>query len=248
MKRLFVLVLLGVMACVGLHRKVDAGEFRIVGSSIQPVYDNPVRRLIYRRPVLLTFDDGPSDASADRTILAVLRKHHARALWLVNCRNFDTDASMLREIAAEGNEIGNHTYSHLLMATLSAKSLRHEIAGCSQAIAAAVGAKPRYFRPPWGLSTPAADALVRADGMQSVLWTSNSFDSLHESFKIHPQEYLEMLRTEPILDPGASAGAGDVVLLHDYPNTARALDGILTRLEARGFQFVVPSNGTSKAG
>ena len=240
MKRLWVLALLGVLGSAALHRQSDAGEFRIVGSQIRPVSDNPVRSLLYRRPVLLTFDDSPSNPEADLTILAVLRKHHARALWMVNCRNFDGDPSMLREIAAEGHEIGNHSYSHPLLTTLSADRLAHEIIGCSQAIAAALGIRPKYFRPPWGLSTPTADAVVRADGMQSVLWTSNSFDSLRQSFKTHPQEYVEMLRTEPILDPGASADAGDVVLLHDYPNTALALDGILTRLEERGFQFVVP--------
>ena len=238
MKSALTVLIVAVIAWMGFHSQSDTGHFRIVETRIEPVDDNPVRRLLYRKPILLTFDDGPS--VSDSLILAALRKHHARALWLVNCEHIDRSGGNLREIAAAGQLIGNHTFTHPRLDTLPDGQLDHQITGCSQAITAIVGEKPKYFRPPFGVGTPAAERVVNADGMQSLLWSSNSFDSLRQSFKAHPQQYVDMLRTHTDLDPGTVASAGDVVLLHDYPNTAVALDAMLGRLEARGFQFVVP--------
>jgi len=78
-----------------------------------------------------------------------------------------------------------------------------------------------------------------------LLWGGNSYDSLLTQFKQQPGTFSDYIAAHPIYDVALNAGPGDVLLFHDYPNTAIALDGILTRLEQRGFQFVLPQANAS---
>lgn len=200
----------------------------------------PVR--LFAKPLLLTFDDGPAHPVIDRAILAVLRKHHAKSIWFVNCKYFADPANVdtLHAIIADGHQIANHTATHAQLPELDAAGLQREIGGCSETIKALTGKMPVYFRPPSGRTTPAANAVAHAYGMQVVGWSSDSSDSLLARFKVRPQLYMPFLDAYPVYDPRVTAEAGGIVLFHDYPNTQLALDGILTALEARGFTFVAP--------
>jgi peptidoglycan/xylan/chitin deacetylase (PgdA/CDA1 family) len=149
----------------------------------------------------------------------------------------------LEEIVARGHLIGNHGYSHLDLRRLEPGAMAHEIVGCSDLIAQLTGRRPRYFRPPFGAHSPAVDRMVEADGMQLLLWSGNSYDSLLADFKRHPRAYVDYVRLHPGMDAALTATPGDVLLFHDYPNTALAIDGFMTRLERRDFQFVLPDHG-----
>jgi peptidoglycan/xylan/chitin deacetylase (PgdA/CDA1 family) len=227
MKRLFLLLLLA--GC-------SAPAYRLDGSSI-----DSSRWL--DKPILLTIDDAPQDAATDAAMLAILAKHHAKAVWFVNCKNFDPanphaaeNAATLRRIAAAGHEVGSHGYSHLHLDKLHGDALRHEIGGCSDALAAILHRRPTLFRPPWGVSSPEADAEIKRAGMVSMLWSQNTYDSMLPSFKHQPNAYSDFLRGHEV-----RVSAGDILLMHDYAHTARNLDAILTGIEAQGFHFVMPT-------
>jgi peptidoglycan/xylan/chitin deacetylase (PgdA/CDA1 family) len=190
--------------------------------------------------VTLTFDDGPQDAATDAQILAVLRKHHAPAIWFVNCHWLPEHAATLRQIVAEGHALGNHGYDHRPLAGLSEAALSHEVGDCSREVYALTGHAPRYFRPTWGRSTPEADALVARLHMQAMLWSADSRDHAAHFFRDKPAAYADFLSDNPSQDVSLTAKDGDVVLFHDYPNTAATLDATLTRLEQRGFRFISP--------
>ena len=248
-----ILLVVFLLALAGCHSREDAGPFRAGLSTIEPVHTGIWSRLVDRKPVLLTFDDGPENLTVDRRILATLAKHHARALWLVTCKQLDPSIEpnalehrlALREILANGNMIGNHGYSHVDLTKLDAPALTREIADCSDLIRKTTGVSPAYFRPPFGRHTSSVDKAIQADGMQLLLWGGNSFDSLFARFKQQPGTFAGYIAAHPIYDVALNAGPGDVLLFHDYPNTAIALDGILTRLEQRGFQFVLPQANAS---
>jgi peptidoglycan/xylan/chitin deacetylase (PgdA/CDA1 family) len=190
--------------------------------------------------VTLTFDDGPQDVHADAEILAVLRKHHAPAVWFVNCKWLPEHAVMLRQIAAEGHAIGNHGYDHLPLAGLSPAELAHEVGDCSREVYALTGHAPRYFRPTWGRSTPEADQLVASLKMRTMLWSADSRDHAAHFFRDQPAAYAAFLADNPSQDVGLTAKDGNVILFHDYPNTAATLNATLTKLEQRGFRFALP--------
>lgn len=192
----------------------------------------------FDKPILLTIDDGPENGAVDADILATLARHKARAIWFVNCRNFGNPANVatLRKIIDAGHMIGNHGYSHLRLDKLHGEALRHEIEGCSEAIGKATGQRPRFYRPAFGLTTPEAEAEIARSGMEPVLWSLNTYDTLLPSFKHDPNAYCAWLAHWKM-----GEAPGDVLLMHDYPHTARNLDAMLSRLEGEGFHFVLPT-------
>ncbi|MGN6513425.1 MAG: polysaccharide deacetylase family protein [Lysobacteraceae bacterium] len=200
------------------------------------------------KPVVLTFDDGPENARDDRAILRILHEHGAHAIWFVTCARLDPGIdphadrhrAILRQVVAEGHLVGNHGYSHLDLTRLDAGALAHEIGDCSTLIRQVTGFTPRLFRPPFGRHTPAIDAAIRHAGLQALLWSANSYDSLRTKFKAEPRTFVAFLRANPGMDIGRAARPGDVVLMHDYPNTALALDDVLTRMQSAGLRLGLP--------
>jgi peptidoglycan/xylan/chitin deacetylase (PgdA/CDA1 family) len=73
--------------------------------------------------------------------------------------------------------------------------------------------------------------------MHIVLWDANSGDTWLKS----PRQIIHMSLYE------ASLG-GHILLMHSRPTTADALDTLLTKLQQRGFRFVLPSLGHNHAG
>jgi len=201
--------------------------------------ENIASTRLFDKPILLTIDDGPENAAVDAAMLATLARHKARAIWFVNCRNFGNPANVatLRKILDAGHMIGNHGYSHLRLDKLDGEALRHEIEGCSEAIGKATGKRPRFYRPAFGLTTPEAEAEIARSGMQPVLWSLNTYDTLLPSFRRDPKAYGKWLAQR---DMGEAAG--DVLLMHDAPHTARNLDWLLTKLESERFHFVLPTH------
>ena len=70
--------------------------------------------------VFLTFDDWGQDDSINQ-ILHVLRKHKVHGTFFIITRNMLNNPSLLRAIAADGNEIGSHTNNHVPMAKMDEK-------------------------------------------------------------------------------------------------------------------------------
>ena len=63
------------------------------------------------KTVALTFDDGP-DATWTPQVLAVLAKYHVPGTFFVVGSSVARDPALVREIRAEGSEIGIHTFTH----------------------------------------------------------------------------------------------------------------------------------------
>jgi peptidoglycan/xylan/chitin deacetylase (PgdA/CDA1 family) len=183
-----------------------------------------------RKYVVLTFDDGPYGYGVDEQIMATLKKHHARAMFFLVCSHInDADRHVLGELEGAGHLIGNHSYDHLKLDTLTSKSeLEHQIDGCSQRLAQLTGRRPSYFRPPFGATSPLIAHVAQAAGMKQMLWNANSQDS----WMTQPEQILHwsLEQTED----------QSVLLMHEKPATAAVLDDLLTQLEQRGFQFVLP--------
>lgn len=187
-----------------------------------------------RRHVLLSFDDGPYGEGVDEQILRILQRHHAHALFFLVCSHV-TPATirMPEEILAAGNLIGNHSYDHRHIAGMSAAELQHEVAGCSERLQALTGRQPRYFRPPFGESSPQLQLAIESAGMQQVLWNANSQDT----WLTRPDQIVRWSLEE--------AENGSILLLHERPTTAKALDVVLTALERKGYRFVLPAENPS---
>jgi peptidoglycan/xylan/chitin deacetylase (PgdA/CDA1 family) len=201
-------------------------------ASIAPLSQNNWRGasdwIAGKKYALLTFDDGPYGHGLDEKILGVLHRHHAHAIFFIICSRLDAaDPGLLSEFERNGHLIGNHSYDHLRLTTLSTIELHQQIEGCSQRLARSIGHRPFYFRPPFGLTSLAVKRSAEASGMHQMLWNANSGD-----WTMNPQKIHELTLAE--------ADNQSIVLMHERPATAEALDETLTDLERHGFEFVLP--------
>ena len=176
--------------------------------------------------VALTFDDGPT-ALGVQTILPELGRHDAHATFFLIGREAQSHPEMVRALLAAGQEVGDHTYSHLRNVGHGQAFYDAEIAR-TQAVLRAAGADPRFVRPPYGKKLIGLPLAIKRAGLTMVTWD---------------------VEDPPTRDPRAFADGivrqahpGAIILVHAMyaPNgTARAaLPMILDGLKARGFRVV----------
>lgn len=104
-----------------------------------------------KKPVYLTFDDGPSILT--RQILDILKKRGVRATFFVIGRNVGQYPDLIREMYSDGHCIANHSYTHnYTVLYSSASAFRSELQRCDTAINNILGFEysPGVFRFPGG--------------------------------------------------------------------------------------------------
>ena len=181
--------------------------------------------------VALTFDDGPSGRTA--AILRVLARHHAHATFFVVGRATRGMEPVLRHVAATGNELADHTYSHADLLALHARARRAQLQWTRGLVARATGIQARFFRPPYGATGPAVNRLGRSSRADPGAVVGRQPRLAAPGTKAIVQRVLAHVR------PGA------IVLMHDgggdRRETLRALPSILRALQRRHFEVVTLS-------
>jgi peptidoglycan/xylan/chitin deacetylase (PgdA/CDA1 family) len=119
--------------------------------------------------IALTYDDGPNPAATPQ-LLEVLAEHRVRATFFLIGGFVRQCPSLVREIAAAGHLIGNHTMTHPWLAWQTERRIREELQGASAAIEDVIGEPVRYFRAPHGARRPAVLKIAREMGMVPVQW------------------------------------------------------------------------------
>ena len=193
---------------------------------------------IYRRVtteeriVALTFDDGPHPRYTP-AILDLLKQYGAKATFFVIGKNVELYGDVARRAAAEGHEIGNHTYAHPALAALQGNELERELLEAEALIEECTGKLPTLFRPPEGYCTGAVAEVVARNGGKVILWSIDTEDWMGRT----AEEIVNTVMRGVV--PGA------IVLFHDYvahkSTTVEALKEILPRLCAAGYRFVTVS-------
>ena len=182
--------------------------------------------------VALTFDDGPT-ADTER-ILDVLAERNASATFFMIGRHVEALPQTARRVAAEGHEIGNHSYSHPIYLYRGPAETRRQLERAQAVIKDATGIRPKLARPPCGVRTPAYFAATQTLGLRTVQWDVAGFDWKRRSAKQIAYDVLHRAR------------AGSIILLHDGDSeekrdrraTVAALPLIIEGLHARGLRVV----------
>ncbi|MFE2478185.1 polysaccharide deacetylase family protein [Streptomyces sp. NPDC059389] len=182
--------------------------------------------------MVLTFDDGP-DPRYTPAILDTLARYGVRAMFFV-CGEMATDnRDLLRRMAAEGHLIGNHTWTHPLIPTLSRPALASEIARTSEVVQQAVGEAPQWFRAPYGAWNRAAFEIGAELGMEPLAWTVDTLD------------WKEPGTTTIVSNVLKGAAPGVIVLNHDAggdrSQSVQAVSTYLPQLLARGYRMTLPA-------
>jgi len=186
------------------------------------------------KKLALTYDDGPNDPHTLR-LLDVLTKHNVKATFFLVGRYAKHRPDIAREVLGAGHIIGNHTFSHPNLIFVSPLQTKMQLLDCRQALTDAVGEHSRLFRPPFGGRRPSTLRIVRALGLEPVMWNVTGGD-----WKGKPAQYVERTVARQIR-------GGDVILLHDggheafgadRSQTVIATDRVIGRYKSEGYEFV----------
>lgn len=195
--------------------------------------------------VALTFDDGP-DPVWTPPILDILQAKHVPATFFVIGENALEHPGLLRRMADEGHEIGNHTYTHPNLALESASGTRIEMNVTQRLLQAYLGRSTRLFRAPYfGDAEPTtADELVPALIAQQQGYTVVGLHADPDDW-LRPGTAAIVARTVDLVTHPRPDHSENIVLLHDgggdRQQTVEALPQIIDRLHALGYRFVPTS-------
>jgi len=232
--------------------QVDGAGF-IVGETITKAAGGYVvsRAGAPKDRVALTFDDGP-DPEFTAQILDTLKSRGAVASFFVLGRQVQRFPELTRRIAAEGHEIGNHSWSHADLAHMSESAIRVELAATGHVIEAVTGQHPLLFRPPYiGDARPSTEERLRP------MAVANTLGYRVAGLEIDPKDWFE---TNPDVIVANAMRAierdvGRIVLLHDAggdrSSTLAALGPLIDSLRAHGYRLTTVAgllNGTANAG
>nr|WP_240197402.1 polysaccharide deacetylase family protein [Nonomuraea lactucae] len=197
-------------------------------AAMQPSW--PARAIDCRRQkcVALTFDDGPGEHTG--RLLELLRVRQARATFFVVGQMVAADrAGITRRIAAEGHEIGNHTWSHPALTTVPLDRLRRELRHTSRLVHGMTGVWMRIMRPPYGATDDRVARETRGEGLAQILWDVDTLDWRHRD----PAAVVRL---------AGGARPGSIVLMHDiHRSTVEAMPRVLDRLSRKGYRLVTVS-------
>jgi peptidoglycan-N-acetylglucosamine deacetylase len=173
----------------------------------------------------LTFDDGPGKYTG--ALLKALSKERAKATFFLVGKRVEVMPGVARKIVARGHAIGNHTYSHAWLPSLSDDEILEELKVTQEVIEKATGRVPDMYRPPYGKTDERVLGVAAQVDLSEILWTGTTLDwSLKDTKKIKAA-VLKLARRD------------GVILMHDVvPETVQAMPGILKELRKRGYHLV----------
>lgn len=179
--------------------------------------------------VVLTFDDGPAKNST-KAILKALADQCTKATFFMVGQMALSDPEMVRAVAAGGNTIGTHTWSHKNMRSANSQVLGQQIESAISMVSQANGAPiAPLFRFPYLSSSRTADAYLKSRNIGAVWVDVDSKDYLTRDPNIVKKRILQRL----------VAAKKGIILMHDiHAWTAKMLPDLLAELHDKGFKVV----------
>lgn len=177
--------------------------------------------------VALTFDDGP-EPEMTKGILDILSRERVPAAFFCIGRKIIGREAILGRMLTAGHLVGNHGFAH--SPGFDWRGSRHmlrDLRRMDEECRRATGRRPRFFRPPYGVTNPNLARAIREGGYVSIGWTLRSLDTVSRD----PDRLLKRLLDG--LKPGA------IILLHDtIPLTREILPSFIRQARMAGYEFV----------
>ena len=197
--------------------------------------------------VSLSFDDGP-DPEWTPKILDILKEKNVKGTFMLIGAEAAENIGLMQRLVREGNEVGNHTYTHPDIAEISRQQLDLQVSLTERLFASKLDVQPHYFRPPYDVDEePETDdqaAPIVPIQNQGYIVIGNKIDT--DDWNEHPRkspkeitqsvlDQLQIMKTKPQF-------RGSVILMHDGGGdrsaTVAALPVLIDTLRARGYSFV----------
>lgn len=197
------------------------------------------------KQVMLTFDDGP-EANNTYSILKTLAEVGAKAHFFELGFRAEANPEMTRLVAEEGHSLGNHSWNHPNMQSLSFADAVNQIRQTQSLLLKIVGWVDPFFRFPYGNKTAALQQELNRNQVGNFFWNidSNDWRMVNEdkTLRSNLQVVNDTIRQ---LD---TQGRG-IILMHDiHRRTAELLPELLRLISERGYTLVIaqPENTNLK--
>lgn len=222
-----------------INVKMDTVNFFITN---QRYVELPTKYVIRKygyapKKIVLTFDDGPDEDYTPR-ILDILKREHVPAAFFVVGSMAEKNISILRREYEEGYEIGNHTFFHPDISTVSPQRVNLELNATRKLIESVTGRSTILFRPPFNAD---AEPQTLAEVIPVAESKKQSYINIGES--IDPWDWQPGVTADSIIARvKRQKDAGSMLLLHDAggdtrEETVKALPEIIHFFKSHGYQF-----------
>lgn len=173
--------------------------------------------------VALTFDDGPRSSTTGPLLDGLALREVPATFFLVGNR-IPGNEDLVRRMAAEGHQIGVHTYDHVSLKGLSLCDFDLQVGKTRALLSELLGEDSYWLRPPYGLIDRPAEHWC---GSPIVLWSVDP-----EDWKDEDAARITACVLEHVSD-------GDIILMHDlFSGSPEAALSVVDALLARGYCFV----------
>lgn len=147
----------------------------------------------------LTFDDGPHPKFTCE-ILKILAEFGAKATFFMVGQNALRYPELIKQVAAGGHAIGNHSFSHAAFPKLNGKARRADIEQCEAVLQPHMA---KLFRPPFGSENMSSHRDARRLGYRVIKWSISADD-----WQPHSPDWIANRLLHQMMP-------GSIALLHD---------------------------------
>lgn len=183
--------------------------------------------------VALTFDDGPRADTTGR-LLDGLKERGAVATFFLIGQQIPGNEALVQRMAAEGHQVGNHTYGHTRLQNADDQTVLTEVAKTDTLLRELLGDGVYWLRPPYGQISQRGRTLVQVPMIQ---WT------------VDPQDWKLLNADKDYQAVMQAVEPGSVILMHDfYPASVDAALRVVDTLQGQGYTFVTVEEMFALAG
>ena len=173
--------------------------------------------------VALTFDDGPRSSTTGR-LLDELALREVPATFFLLGHRIPGNEDLVRRMAAEGHQIGVHTYDHVEVTGLSREDFDLQVGKTRALLMDVLGEGEFWLRPPYGIVDESVECW--ADG-PLILWS------------VDPEDWKDQDVGRIVAGVVEHVQDGDIILMHDlYSSSVDAAVQIVDALLGKGYCFV----------
>lgn len=218
------------LICIAAGKSAENGMLRMVSGINADAFNQPIMNItelntqdLSRKKVALTFDDGPN-AKYTEKLLDGLKERGVRATFFLLGKQVEKSPELVKKMHEDGHLIGNHSYEHVNLSSLSDEAAMVQVDKTNEAIYKITGEFPEYIRPPFGCWKSNLDYKAT---MIEVLWNVDPLDWKTDHADTVVKKVLNEVRED------------DIILLHDASESSvEAAFRIIDTLQNKGFEFV----------
>lgn len=178
------------------------------------------------RKLSISFD---ATWGADQTgeLLEILDEHGVKTTFFLAGYWAEKYPEHVQQIVARGHEVGNHSYEHPHMNSLTREQIKNDLLRNHNLLKELTGTDPFLFRPPFGEYSNKVIEVAEELGYFTIQWSIDSLDWKDVSADFMVQRIMER------------AGPGEIILFHNAgKHTPEAVRRLLPKLKAAGYEIV----------